>query len=96
MTISITTNNLVIDEGRTAQFNATASGINEINFVYHWRKRGNDNFPNNVSGVNGTVLTILDLSIYNQGNYYCTVTNEWGRSVESNNVTLIVEGIKNY
>ena len=45
-----------------------------------------------MSGVNGAVLTIPDLLKSDGGQYYCTVTNEWGRSKQSNDVTLIVEG----
>ena len=76
----------------TAQFNAIADGINKINFTYQWRKRGSDFLPNKLLSVNETVFTIPDLSISDQGSYYCTVTNEWDRSSESEDVTLIVKG----
>lgn len=82
----------MIKEGQTVRFNATASGINKSNFVYQWRKGKNESLPGKVSGANGTVLTIPDLVITDEGDYYCTVTNEWGRSLESSNVTLIIEG----
>ena len=45
-----------------------------------------------MSGVNGTVLAIPNVLESDEGQYYCIVTNEWGRSVKSNDVTLIVEG----
>ena len=76
----------------TAEFNAIADGINKINFMYQWRKRGSDFLPNKLLSVNETVFTIPDLSISDQGDYYCTVTNEWDRSSESEDVTLIVKG----
>lgn len=81
-----------IHEMETARLNAIASGINKINFIYQWRKRGSDILPDKVVGVNETAFTIPDLSISDQGDYYCTVTNEWDRSVESNNVTITVKG----
>jgi len=46
-----------------------------------------------VSGVDRTVLTIHNLVKSDEGQYYCIVTNEWNRSVESNDVTLTVEGM---
>jgi len=46
-----------------------------------------------VLGVNGTVLTIPNVLESDNGQYYCTVTNEWNRSVESNNVTLATYGM---
>ena len=61
-------------------------------FTYQWKKRGSDGLPNKVSGVNGTVLTIPNVLESDEGQYYCIVTNEWGRSVESDDVTLTVEG----
>lgn len=84
-------NTTVINEGEFAQFNATPSGKSEVKYRYHWRKRG-DNLPLKVSGVNEAVLIIPDLSISDEGGYYCIVTNEWKRSVESNTVTLTVKG----
>ena len=61
--------------------------------MYQWRKRDSGNLPNKVSGVNREVLTILNTFESDEGQYYCIVTNEWGRSVESNNVTLAIFGM---
>ena len=94
LNISVTLNSS--DEGRTAQFIATASGVSEANFVYQWRKRDNERLPNKVSGVNKAALIIPDLSMSDNGDYYCIVTNEWSRSVESNYVTLIINGMYSY
>jgi len=91
--ISVTPTNPVIGKGGTAQFTATSSGINMRNFVYQWRKIGSSSFPNKVSGVNGAVLTIPDLVESDEGVYYCTVTNEWGNSFISNDVTLSIIGM---
>ena len=90
--ISITTH-LVIMEGETARFTATASGINKENFTYQWKKRDGNNLPGKVLGVSEEVLTIPNVTETDQGPYYCNVTNEWGRSVESNNGTLTILGM---
>ena len=93
LTISVLPSSSEVRETETAQFNARADGINKINFMYQWRKRGSEFLlPNKLPSVNETVFTIPDLSISDQGNYYCTVTNEWDRSSESEDVTLIVKG----
>ena len=93
LSISVTPTNKTVGEGATAIFTATTSGINKQNFVYQWKKRGNRNLRSKVSGVNGTELMIPNSLKTDEGQYYCTVTNEWGRSVESNDVTLTVVGM---
>ena len=75
-----------------ATFTATASGVNIDNFIYQWKKRGIDSLPDKVLGVDGTTLVIPKLIKSDGGQYYCIVTNEWGRSVESNDVILTIEG----
>ena len=92
LSISIAPALLIVGEGKTVHFNATANGINKNNFMYQWRKRDSDSFPNKVSGVNGLMLTIPDVTESDEGQYYCIVTNEWSRSVESNNGSLAVSG----
>ena len=92
LSISVTPANPVIGEGGTAQFTATASDVNMTNFVYQWRKK-HVSLPNKVFGVNRTVLTIPNLVESDEGIYYCTVTNEWGNSVSSGDVTLSVQGM---
>ena len=94
LSISIESTNIVIGKGRTAFFNATANGIStsENKFVYQWKKRGS-NLPDKVLSVNGTVLTIPNATESDEGQYYCTVTNEWGRSVDSDDAILTVFGM---
>ena len=94
LTISIESKRLVIGKGNTAQFNATTSGVSSdgSNFMYQWMKRGSDGLPDKVSGVNGEVLTIPNVLESDEGQYYCIVTNEWDRFVESDDVTLTVYG----
>ena len=91
--ISVTPANNTVGEKATAIFTATTSGINKENFMYEWKKRGNRNLPNKVSGVNKAELKIPNSLKSDEGQYYCTVTNEWGRSVKSNDVTLTVVGM---
>ena len=92
LSISVTLTNPMIGERGIAQFTARASGVNMRNFEYQWRKRDSSSLPNKVSGVNGAVLTIPNLVPSDEGVYYCTVTNEWGRSKRSIDVTLSVQG----
>ena len=95
LAITVAPSNLLIGNGTTARFTATATGISttENNFVYQWRKRNSGSLPNKVSGVNREVFTILNVLESDEGQYYCIVTNEWSRSVESNNVTLAIFGM---
>ena len=90
--ISIATH-LVVMEGETAQFTATAKGINKENFMYQWKKRHSSNLTDIVLDINGKVLTIPNVTESDEGQYYCIVTNEWDRSVESNNGTLTISGM---
>ena len=93
LAITINPNNLIIGKDKPAQFTTTASGINMNNFKYQWRKRDSNSLPDKVSGVNGTVLIIPDCNKSDEGQYYCIVTNEWNRSVESDNAILTVFGM---
>ena len=98
LTINVATNNLLIGKGTTAQITATANGINtdESNFIYQWMKRGSNSLPDKVSGVNETILTIPNVTDFDEGQYYCIVINEWGTSLKSDDVTLTVYGMLIY
>ena len=79
----------------TTHFTATASGLGKENlFVYQWKKRGNGRLPDGVLASDKTVLVISNLSKSDEGDYYCTVTNEWNRTVESNVINLHIKGNK--
>ena len=95
LAIVVTPSSLLIGRGTTAEFTSMASGVstNENNFRYQWKKRGSNNLPSKVTGVNEEVLTIPSVTESDEGQYYCNVTNEWERSVESNNVTLSIFGM---
>ena len=92
LSITITSTGTTVGEGGTAEFTAVASGKGKTNFKYQWKKRGSDSLPDKVSVVNREVLMIPNVLESDEGQYYCTVTNEWDRNMESNDVTLTVEG----
>ena len=92
--ITVTTDDVLIGEGRTVTFNALARGIGSL--TYQWWKIGSDRLPDKVSGNDTLSLTIPNIEKSDEGDYYCIVTNIWNRSVESNNVTLNVYGMLVY
>ena len=82
----------MVDEGETIQLTVTASGVNMGNFSYKWSRRG-DHLQSRVRRVNRATLTIRNILLSDEGQYYCTVTNEWGNSVSTGNITLTVKGV---
>ena len=96
LNVNIIPNNLLIGKRTTARFTAVASGVstNNHDFIYQWRKRGSHSIlSDKVSGSNGEVLVIPNVLESDEGQYYCNVTNEWGRSVRSTDVTLSIYGM---
>ena len=81
---------MAVSIGGTANFTAIASGINTGTFTYQWKKRGSSGLPDKVLGAEGMVLTIPNVLVSDNGLYYCIVTNEWDRSIESNDVSFTV------
>ena len=93
LSIQVSPSNLTIGESGKAEFIAIARGaVNMKNFTYQWRKRGSNSLPGKASGANGTTLSIPNLSEYDEGRYYCIVTNEWSNNKTSNDVILMVKG----
>ena len=92
LTVIVKQSQSVVGEGRTAHFTAMGNGINTMGFKYQWRKRDSDRLLDRVLSDTKEVLTIPNVLESDEGYYYCIVTNEWGRSVESDNVSLIVQG----
>lgn len=85
----------MISEGGTVTFIVEATGkTDKKQLVYLWEKKGRNRLPNKVAGRRSTMLTIPNLMEDDEGQYYCTVTNEWGNSVRSGFVTLTVQGNK--
>ena len=96
LSIRITSpHNPVISEGGTITFIATSSGITDKKeLMYLWEKNSKNKLPDKVISHNSTKLTIPNLKKNDEGQYYCTVTNEWGNSVRSEYITLTVQGNK--
>lgn len=86
-------NKFTAGERVTVTFTAIVDSMYKNNFTYQWQKRQN-RLPDKVSSVNGAVLTIPKVLKSDEGRYYCNVTNEWGRSMKSKDVTLSVKGKK--
>ena len=85
----------MIIEGGTAIFIATSSGITDNKeLMYLWEKNDKNKLSDRAIGHNSTKLTIPNLKKSDEGEYYCTVTNEWGNSVKSGYITLTVQGNK--
>ena len=93
--ITVMSDNLVIGRGRTANFTVMATGIssNDSNFLYEWKKRDSDSLPLKVSGAKTEVLTIPSVLESDEGEYYCIVTNEWGSTARSIDVSLSIFGM---
>ena len=93
LSIRITSpHNPVTSEGGTVTFTATSSGITDKKqLIYLWEKNGKNRLADKVLGYKSTMLTIPNLMEVDEGQYSCTVTNEWGHSVRSEYVTLTVQ-----
>ena len=84
-------------EGGTVTFIATSSGITDKKeLMYLWKKNGKNRLPDKALGHRSTLLTIPNLMENDTGEYYCTVTNEWGISVRSKYITLTVQGNRTF
>ena len=70
--------------------NITAAGPGKYEFIYQWRKRGNNSLLNRVKGEDTSKITISSVILSDSGSYYCVVTNQWGNMAESNDATVIV------
>jgi len=57
---------------------------------YNW-ERQNGSIPSGATGVNTYILTFINLTPQDTGNYRCIVTNASGSS-ESNYITVTVNG----
>ena len=96
LSVEVTSKRVIFHVGETAWLVATASGINKNNFKYQWKRSDNKRLPHKAIGNNGAILIIPRLAESDEGQYYCVVTNEWGRSVESNKFTLTIKGTRTY
>ena len=86
-------NKLIADEGSTVNFTAVVNSKYKSNFAYQWQKKGRRRLPNKISSLIRSVLIIPVVLKSDEGKYYCNVTNEWGRTVISKDITLSVKGM---
>ena len=72
-----------IEVTQTAIFTATVTGVGPFN--YQWQKE-----DHNITGETGSTFLIYEVSHSDQANYSCYVSNNYGDSVVSNNISLQV------
>ena len=58
--------------------------------TYMWERQNGD-IPSGASGVNTTMLTLINLQLMDAGNYRCVASNEGGNDT-SNYATLTING----
>jgi len=78
---------VLVGEGGTLMLTITAEGPGSGHFTYQWKKMGSSPLPSRASGENTTQLVITSVTTSDRGSYYCIVTNQWGRMVESMSAT---------
>ena len=66
-------------------FTTMVTGVGSNNFTYQWKHNGTI-----INGETGDNLVITNVMESNGGNYSCTVDNQFGDTVTSNVVVLIV------
>ena len=92
--ITVTSDDILIGNGRAVKFNAEARGIGTLR--YQWRKRGRNRLSDKVLGSDTPILRIPKVRKSDKRKYYCIVTNMWNRTVESNNVIFSVYSVLVY
>ena len=70
----------------------TAQGPGHNNFTYQWKKMSSSSLPSRASGIDTTQLVIRSVTTSDRGSYYCIVTNQWGRMVNSTRATVKILG----
>ena len=73
----------VVEVTKTVIFTAMVTGVGP--FYYQWQKEGY-----NITGETGSTFTINNVSSSDQANYSCFVSNNYGDSVVSNIIRLLV------
>ena len=74
---------VLVGEGNELTLTITAEGPGSDQFTYQWKKMGSNSLPDKASGVDTAQLVITSVTTSDRGSYYCIVTNQWGRMVES-------------
>ena len=94
LAISIVSSDILVNKGGAVQFIASASGVGTLS--YQWKKRGVEKLPDKVIGQSTSILEIPSVAKFDEGEYYCVVTNVWNRSLNSGNVNLKIYGMLAY
>ena len=74
--VVVTTYTQSVEVTQTAVFTATVTGVGPFN--HQWQKKGN-----NITGETGSVFIIYEVSLSDQANYSCYVSNNYGDSAVS-------------
>jgi len=74
---------VLVGEGDVLTLTIAAEGPGRDQFTYQWNKMGSNSLPNKASGGDTAQLVITSVTTSDSGSYYCIVTNQWGRMVES-------------
>ena len=92
MSITVSPLSQTVSEGGVATFTATASGIKTRSgeFEYEWWKLSNG--QQSVMVGKKKRLQIHNVKIKDRGDYFCIISNEWGNTLISESVHLIVNG----
>ena len=93
MAVNITPASLIIVKKGTTTFTARGSGAKMILYINGGREVVTVFLIKYVSGSNGPILKIPNVLESDEEQYYCIVTNEWGRNVISDDVTLSIFGM---
>ena len=80
---------VLVGEGDRVMLTTIAEGPGSDQFTYQWKKMGSNSFTRRrASGEDTTQLVITSVTTSDRGSYYCIVTNQWGRMVESMRATV--------
>ena len=67
-----------------------ANGPGKSSFTYRWKRRGSTPFSSTATGKNSKNLKISSVTSSDSGSYYCTVMNQWGNMMNSDEATVNV------
>ena len=88
ITITQPPEDVLVRDGGTLMLTITAQGPGHDKFTYQWKKMDSSSLPSRASGLNTTQLVITSVTTSDRGSYYCIVTNQWGRMMESMRATV--------
>ena len=90
-TVTVTCNNSLVAEGKTAKLAINTTG--EGTLTYRWRRRGAGWFPDKALCRDTKALIIPEVDRSDEGEYYCIVSNISNITVESDNIELTTYGM---